>query len=261
MKRVEILLPLMLFGLTACGIEEAIRKNDDRYAQPGAMDMPVTAIYKTYQYKLIDRYRVTHQWPNTSACAYAAIEDPPLPSGRRSLNYVVSDLYEQGGKTWQAGYQKWPARDFDPWVRSVKWVSREKGKEGQVLEVGLQPVCFEYWWSSSHYLVINLRASSIRDYESSFAKSYGRAQWSTRQLNGLSWRVAEIPLSQLEPRPFNGLGGPYQAWLIALGDTGYVMSIEMGASKESLDHPQAHAAIEGVLRHLVNSLKVERLAP
>ena len=46
-----------------------------------------------------------------------------------------------------------------------------------------------------------------------------------------------------------------------LGDTGYVISIEMGASKESLDHPQAHADIEGVFMRLVRSLKVERLAP
>lgn len=70
-----------------------------------------------------------------------------------------------------------------------------------------------------------------------------------------------MPLAQLRPRPLNGLGGPYQAWLVALGDTGYAMSFEMGASKESLVDPSAHAAIERVLHRLVNSLKVERLTP
>lgn len=49
--------------------------------------------------------------------------------------------------------------------------------------------------------------------------------------------------------------------LTELGDTGYVMSIEMGASKESLDYSKAHAAIEAVLNHLLGSVKIEKLTP
>jgi hypothetical protein len=167
---------------------------------------------------------------------------------------------ERNGKTWLR-FNEQRLFDFDPWVRSVKWVSQEKGQEGQVREVGLNPICVESWWTSSHYLYAALRNASISDYENSFAKSYANAQWSTRQVNGLTWRVAQVPPLLLQPRGPNGGGGPYQAWLTALGDTGYVMSFQMGASKESLDHPQAHAAIESVLRHLVHSLKVERQPP
>ena len=247
--------------LAGCGVEEFVRKNDDRYAALGAMDSPLTGVYSKYSFRLMGTHQIAHEWVNTAACSYRARELPDLSNGRRSNTYRVPDIYERDGKSWQASNAGLQPMDFDPWVRSVKWVSREKGKEGQILEVGLKPVCFESWWTSSHYLAINLRASTLQDYESSFAKSYGRALWSTRQLNGLTWRVAEVPLSNLGPRPLNGLGGPYQAWLVALGDTGYVMSIEMGASKESMDHPQAHAVIEGVLHHLLNSLKIQRLTP
>lgn len=248
-------------ALSGCGIEAAIRKNDDRYATPGAQDSALTGIYSKYSFRLMGRYLVSHEWVNTAACSYRARELPNLPNGRRSNSYLVPEIYETYGKTWQASNSGLKPMDFDPWVRSVKWVSREKGKEGQTKEVGLKPVCFEYWWGSSHYLSASIRHSSLSDYEASFANSYRLAKWSTRQLNGLTWRVAEVPDNLLQVRPPNGLGGPYLAWLTALGDTGYVISIEMGASKESLDHPKAHADIEAVFKHLVSSLKVERLAP
>jgi hypothetical protein len=152
---------------------------------------------------------------------------------------LVPEIYEADGKTWQASNAGLKPMDFDPWVRSVKWTSKEKGKEGETKEVGLKTVCFEYWWASSHYVSATIRRSSLSDYEASFANSYRVAKWSTRQLNGLTWRVAEVPTDLLQVRPPNGLGGPYRAWLTELGDTGYVISIEMGASQESLDQGRA----------------------
>ncbi len=252
---------LLVVGLSGCGIEEAIRKNDDRYLQPGALDMPRTGIYKTYQYNLVQRYRITHQWPNTTSCAYRATELPDLPEGGRSNFFVVPDIFEAQGKTMQASNVGLKPMDFDPWVRSVKEVSREKGKEGQIREVGLRPVCFDYWWKTSHFLDLSLRKSTLQAFELHLSKHYQKARWSTRQINGHAWRVAEVLNNDLDPKPLNGIGGPYQAWLTALGDSGYVMSIEMGASRESLAHPQAHAEVEAVLHHLVRSLKVEQIAP
>lgn len=151
--------------------------------------------------------------------------------------------------------------DFDPWVRSVKWVSREKGKEGEELEVGFKPLCFESWWTSSHYLRLRIQKRSFAEFEGVFSERFPEGKWRSESLNGLSWRVQQVPSNLLRIRRPNGLGGPYQAWLTTLGDSGYVLSIEMGASKESLDHPKAHADIEAVFKHLVSSLKVERLAP
>ena len=257
----KILQTLTFFAamlMSGCGVDEFIRKNDDRYATPGAMDSPLTGIYNTYRFDLLDRYRISHQWLE-SGCAYRGVRQPSTQQGMLSRVFVGRDIVETDSKTWLRFSDG--LFDFDPWVRSVKWVSREKGKEGQTKEVGLKPVCFEYWWTSSHYLEATIRHSSLSDYEASFAKSHRLAKWSTRQLNGLTWRVAEVPTNLLQARPPNGLGGPYRAWLTELGDTGYVISIEMGASKESLDHSKAHADIEAVLKHLVSSLQVTRLNP
>jgi hypothetical protein len=248
-----------LFLLNGCGVEEFIRKNDDRYATPGAMDSPLTGIYNTYQYSLLDKYQISHQWLE-SGCRYRGVEQPSSTKGLRTRFFLGQSIVEKDGKTWLRFSQD-RLFDFDPWVRSVKWVSKEKGKEGQVREVGLQPVCWEDWWTSSHYLMLRLQKRSLAEFENVFTQRYPEGEWRSQSLNGLDWRVQQVPVTKLRPRPPNGLGGPYQAWLVALGDTGYVMSIEMGASKESLGHPQAHAAVQGVLLHLVNSLQIQRLAP
>lgn len=252
---------VVMLVLTGCGIKESIRRIDDRYLQPGALDMPLTGTYTTYQYRLVERYRITHHWTNTSSCAYRSTELPDLPDGRRSQFFVVPDIYESGGKTVQASNYGLKPMDFDPWVRSVKEVSHEKGKESETVEIGLRPVCFESWWKSSHYLRLRLQRRTLSDFESAFTQRYPEGAWSTRSANGLTWRVQQVATARLRPKPLNGIGGPYQAWLTALGDSGYVMSIEMGASQESLAHPKAHAEIEAVLLHLVRSLKVERLTP
>ncbi len=94
-----------------------------------------------------------------------------------------------------------------------------------------------------------------------FTQRYPEGSWTEQSVQGRAWRVQRVQASSLRQKPLNGIGGPYQAWLTALGDSGYVMSIEMGASRESLAHPQAHAEVEAVLHHLVRSLKVEQIAP
>ena len=223
------------------------------------MDSPLTGIYNTYRFDLLDRYRISHQWLE-SGCAYRGVQQPSTHSGVRGRVFVGRDIVEKDAKTWLRSLEQ-RLFDFDPWVRSVKWISKEKGKEGEVLEVGFKPLCFESWWTSSHYLRLRIQKRSLAEFEGVFSERYPEGQWRSESLNGLKWRVQRVPLLQLRTRPLNGLGGPYQAWLTALGDSGYALSVEMGASKESLDHPQAHAEIEGVFRHLVNSLQVTRLNP
>lgn len=221
------------------------------------MDSPLTRIYNTYQFNLLDQYMVSHQWLE-SGCAYRGVEQSAIQPGRRTRMYIGQDIVERDGRTWLR-FSEQQLFNFDRWVRSVKWVSREKGKEGQLKEIGFEPVCFESWWTSSHFLRVRLQKRTLAEFEAVFTQSYPEGQWRSQLLNGMHWRVQQVPFDLLRPRPLNGVGGPYQSWLVGVGDTGYAMSIEMGASKESLANPRAHAAIEEVLRHLVNSVKVERL--
>lgn len=258
MKTFRILTFCMAVLISGCGFDDFIRKNDARYAKPGAMDSPLTGIYNTYRFDLLDGYRISHQWLE-SGCAYRGVRQPSTQQGALSRLFVGRNVVEKDGKTWL----KFPDGlfDFDPWVRSVNWTSKETGKEGEVLEVGRKPLCFESWWASSHYLRLRIQKRSLLEFERVFIERYPEGEWRSESLNGLKWRVQQVPSAKLRTRPLNGLGGPYQSWLTALGNSGYALSIEMGASKESLDHPQAHADIEAVFKHLVSSLKVERLSP
>lgn len=242
--------------LVGCGvIEKTIQYNDDRYARPGAMDSPLVEVYLTYQFKLLDRYQITHQWLQ-SACRYRGLEKPSGIPRQRTRFYVVDDIYEDGDVTRQR-----ESTQINRYVRSVTLISKEKGREGQPYEAGLQPMCFESWWGSSHYLRLRLQRRTLSELEEAFVQRYPEGQWRTELRNQLHWRVQQVPSDKFRSPPLNGLGGPYQAWLVALGDTGYTMAFEMGASTESLKHPQAHAALEKVYMHLIDSLKVERLQP
>lgn len=150
---------------TGCGLEEAIRKKDDRYAEPGALDSPLTGIYSKYAYRFMGRYQVTHEWVNTAACSYRSSELPNLPNGKRTNSYAVPEIYEMEGRTWQASSVGLNPREFDTKVRSVTWISRAKGKEGQAIEIGYQPLCFESWWNTSHYLRVRMQKRSLAEFE------------------------------------------------------------------------------------------------
>lgn len=247
--------------LSGCGIEGAIKRNDDRYMQPGALDFPLTGLYETYQYRFLDKYRITHQWLNSSNCGYGKYRTRAGRVGSSVETFAVDDIVEVGGKTYQVDERG--KRDFDRSVRSV--ISEERhytDASGQRKtfpseQIGFHPLCFESWWTSSHYLRLRLQKRTLKELEQVFSDRYPEGQWTTKYLNGKVWRVQEVPLEKLRPR--TGVGGPYQSWLLPLGDTGYTFALELGASKESLQYPEAHARFQTTFRHLIESVKIEPL--
>ena len=291
----SILAALMTtFVLIGCGIvEEAIRHDDDRYARPGAMDSPLTGIYKTYQFRLLDRYRVTHDWLE-SGCRYSALEQPSQTSGLRTLFYLAGDIYEKDGITKQRGAH--PAFDFNRFVRSVKHqrpiyeattkeeseasvaAALERIKRGrrkgiyespppdkrvpirhEEIEVGFRPLCFESWWVPSHFLRGMLYKRDLASWRAILTEKNPRGRWSERRVAANLWLVQETAEQDFGPRPLNGVGGPFQTWLLPIGDTGYTLGLELGASQESLQHADAHARIQETFRHLIESVKIDPL--
>lgn len=259
MKRSVFLIALLALGLTGCGIEEALRRNDDRYARPGALDMPLTGIYKTYQYRFLDKYRLAHQWLNTSACDYSAHERPGQVPDKRTLFYDVFDIYEEGNVTKQRG----SVMRFNNFVRSV--ISEERfytdaygqRKSHPSQETGFRPLCYESWWTASHALSLRLHKLTLAEFEVKFSERYPEGRWSSKTVDGRLWRVQETDQQHLRPR--RGVGGPYQMWVTAIGDSGYVIGLEMTASQDSLAYPQFFDALEAVYRHLIESVRIEPL--
>lgn len=259
MNRLLFLIPLLALGLGSCGIEEAVRRNDDRYAKPGVLDMPLTGIYKTYQYKFLDKYRVTHQWPNTSACTYSAYERPSQIPDKRTLFYDVLDIYEEGNVTKQRG----STAHFNRFVRSVTSEERfytdayGQRKSHPSQETGFRPLCFESWWTATHSLSLLLHKMTLAEFEAKFTQRYPEGRWSSKTVDGRLWRVQETDRQHLRPR--RGVGGPYQMWVTAIGNSGYVIGLEMTASQDSLAYPQFFDALEAVYSHLIGSVRIEPL--
>ncbi len=282
-------------SLWGCGIEGAVRRNEDRYARPGAMDPPLTDIYKTYQFHLLDSYRVTHQWLE-SGCGYSALELPGQVPGYRTLFYVVDDIYEEDGVTKQRGAHS--AKDFNRFVRSVKhqrpiyapptreeieasnkatWERIERTRKTGVfestppdtrkpirheeIETGLRPLCFGSWWVTSHFLRGVLYKRDLASWQEIQTEKNPKGKWSERRVGGNLWLVQETAEHDFSPQPLNGVGGAFQTWLLPIGDTGYTIGIELGASRESLQYPDAHARFLSTFNHLIESVKIEPLRP
>jgi len=88
-----------------------------------------------------------------------------------------------------------------------------------------------------------------------------KGKWSERLVGSNVWLVQETAEQDFKPKPLNGFGGPFQTWLLPIGDTGYILALELSANQESLKYPKAHADFQTVFRHLIESVKIEKLKP
>lgn len=254
---------ISIMTLTGC-ISEYIYQNDQRYATPSALDSPLSGAYDTYQTHFLGKYRITFQ-SFESGCHLRALETPRLPDGSRSHFYVAPDIYEKDGKTWQGSNVGSSHKDLDPYVRSVISERKEyKDINGQTQafeprEEGYQSLCFESWWMSSSYVSFSIRKSSVQKYVERLKGFFPEGRWSQKRLSGNTWSVQEVAEKDLREPPLNGVGGPYQNWLLPIGDTGYTIVLQLGASRETLKHPEAFEELKGVFKHLLESVKVESI--
>ncbi len=255
-----ITLPLLVL-LVGCDISGAIKRNDDRYAKPGALDLSLTGFYNHYQYKLLDRYNVTHQWIRISDCEYRKVESKKYDGKDRFFN--VRDIYEEGNSTWQRFDETTGHYNFDNYVRAEYTVRAGKDESGKYIfktEKGYNPICFESWWNTSHSITLFLRKQPLDDMKAGFTQWYPEGIWTTKTINNLTWHVQETPEDKFRSRPLNGVGGPFKTWLLPLADTGYTMAMELGASKESLQYPEAHARMQAMFKHLIESVGIKPIS-
>jgi len=264
----------MIIGLVAavalggCGIKQIIQRSDDQYMVRGALDMPLSGYYNTYTFKFMDKYRVTHEGPVDGGCGYhGAVSAVPKGASYEGTVYNIRDIYEENGKTWQR-YEGMAPLDLDRYFRSIKAMhpayefvngrQRKTGKEEEI-EVGLQSICFQSWEGTGHTLILRMYKRDIATLRSQWSTYNPQGHWSTQHIGGNDWWLLANDEATLPPPPPSGLGGWFQSWLLPIGDTGYSMSIQLGASQKSLQNPKAHEQIKATLRHMVESVKIEAL--
>lgn len=250
---------IYVFLLISCSGEYIYRKDVEQLSKPGALDLPLTGFYSHYQYKLLDRYQVKHQWLRESSCGYRDVEIGKYESKDRLTKdrfFNVRDIFEEGGSTWQRFETAAHNYNFDRYVRPQYTVQTRSGLK---TEKGYNVLCLETWWVTSHSIALFLRKQPLDEMKVGFSKWYPEGIWTTKKINNLTWHVQETSEDKFRPRPINGVGGPFQTWVLPLADTGYTIAIELGASKESLQYPDAHARMQAMFMHLIESVKIEPL--
>lgn len=267
MKKTILFLLAMTLSLMGC-TSEFIRKNDDRYLQPGALDPLLTGYYDVYQFEFLRRYKITHAWPLPArACKYRSL--PTLNRGKDRYKgeiFSAPEIYEADHQTWQASNTGQGPWNFDRFVRpTYKRQIPEFGpggiKTGRMLdkeEVGLEPVCFEAWVGTSHTLILRLHKRDLTTWKALWSGYNPSGKWEQKIVNGIHWWALENAEENLQT---TGTGGWFQSWITPLGNTGYSLAIQLGANKQSLQHPQAHANFQAMFRHLIESVRVEEIKP
>lgn len=264
-KYVFLMGMLTLFAaLSACGFvsqQLADKAREDQLLKPGALDRNLTNVYDTYQFKFLDKYRITHEWPrNSKGCQYAGLPTLNVNDGFHGEFYAIRDIYETNVSTKQRGAH--PSWEFDRFVRStykrqIPEFDAAGNKTGRMLEkeeTGLEPVCFEAWVGTSHSTALRLYKSSLTERIAFYSKRPGKQSQET--IGAQTWWAWRYPIDNGSPEAYGG-----EAWVRAIGDTGYTLALELGAGHESLKFSQAHANFQAMFRHLIESVKIEEIEP
>lgn len=229
---------------------------EEQLLKPGALDVSVLSNYRTYSYKFLDRYRVTHDWIYASQCRYAknyfkgANPNPDLAEG------AVLPVTENGEHTWQRGgiFDHDPLININRYVRS-EWQSTD-GKGKVRTNKGFTPMCFESWGKTSHVLAIKLYKRDIATWKDELEIINPAGKFKEEVIGKNTWLVQR---NEITERRVNTVGGAYLYYTTPIEDTGYTLTIQLGANQDSLKHPEAHARMQEIFRHLVESVKIEPL--
>jgi hypothetical protein len=240
---------------------------EEQLLKPGALDSPGATNFDEYHFRFLDKYRVVHAWPLTSACKYAGLRTR-YRMGETSYGdlHIVDDIFEGNGSTRQRDADTPGGGDFNRFVRSIKVQRPEYEMVNGVRgishyyenEEGLQPICFEAWVGSSHSLVMRLHKRDIATWKSQWSSYNPSGVWTEKSIGGNHWQVLENSEANLAS---SGTGGWFRSYLTPVGDSGYTLALQLGATQRSLENPQAHAAFQTMFESLIESVKIEPLTP
>lgn len=265
----------VLASLSACGFvagQLADKAREEQLLKPGALDAPMTGYYDSYSFKLLDKYRVTHDWPVVSNCKYRKQPTLNRLDRFRGEVYAVRDIYEEQGKTWQRFEPQLGPYDFDRFVRPTykrelpefDAAGKKTGRMLEKEETGLEPVCFEAWVGTSHAMTLMLYKRTVYEWQSALGQwsqgSYvgSGARKFTEDVSGNRWRVYRV---EPKPRITNRIAGAFELRILPIGTSGYTLAIELAANQDSLQRPQAHANFQAMFRHLIESVRIENIKP
>lgn len=235
--------------LSSCGFVSGQlhdKAMEEQLLKPGALDRAIVVPekYPNYRYKFLEKYKISHDWYG-GGCSYA--------SKYNGVYFAVTDIFEQDGHAWQISSRPDKPFNIDRYVRA-EWQSTN-GYGKTITLKGFQPMCAEGWVGTSHGLTINLVKLDLDEAVKKYAETNVPLQ---KQRVGNNFWVTQI--APLIPRRINTISGPFMSWFLPVGDTGYTFVFELGANQDSLKYPEAHARMQEIFRHLIESVKIEPIS-
>lgn len=259
-------------ALSGCGFvaqQLSDKQLETQLLKPGALDAPVAEHYDTYQYRFLNKYRVTHDWLGISSCGYRGMWTSVRVNRAIPALNAVRDIYEENDKTWQRFDPPLKPYDFDRYVRSLKETVpvMEAGKQvgTRERENGLSTMCLEVWVATSHATTLMLYKRSVSAWDKELNGTWQQGAYSgpyskksVELVGGNTWQVRRV---EIQPRVGTRISGAFELWILPIGDTGYTIALELGANLDSLKTLKAHAQFQTIFRHLIESVKIEALTP
>ncbi len=145
-----------------------------------------------------------------------------------------------------------------PLYEVVNGVSKDTGKETDI-EREPRSTCFKDWYRTGHSFVFRIHKWDIDTWRVKWSTYNPRGRWSMQHIGGNDWWLLANDEDALLPAPPGGTGGWFQSWLLPIGDSGYTISIQLGANQKSLQYPKEHEHIKAILLHMVESVNIEAL--
>lgn len=260
--RISILL-VLAFLSSACSFVAGQLKdkaNEEALLEPGALDAPITKQYETYSYKMLGKYRVSHDWlANANPCHYKAIYSK-TPTNRAAKVIRDGDIYEADGHTYQEFYQpSYPERskdlkflNIDRYTRPEWTVSGYQGKP--VTNKGFAPICGQVWARTNHSLSISLVKLTL----DAAIKRYTVPDVPLK-MEKIGKNIWTIQVSELETPAINSYGADYLTALLPIENTGYTFVFKLKANQDSAKYPEVHAQMQQIFKHLIESVRIEPL--
>ncbi len=246
-------------GLSACGITSEVinnKANEQRLLKAGALDVGVAELYDTYSFNFLNRYRVSHKYISTDKCHYANDDAKSIRIKRQPPNfgddfiYETLPIYEKDGHTLQGYPADQKPKKLDKYTLS-EWQNGTDANEKPRIAKGFQPMCFETWQGTQHFLSISLNKRKL-----AIPNVYGFKDGviSHQIIGNNHWDIQKF---DYQPYAINSSGRLVESWVLPIADTGYTFIFEFGANLDSLKHPAAHAQMQAIFKHLIESVNIE----
>ena len=249
-------------GLSACGVASEVlnhEANDQRLLKSGALDIGVAPLYDTYNFNFLNKYRIAHAYISTDKCHYANDNEKslktkrPLPYYGYDFIYETLPIYEIDNHTLQAYTNDPHPKKLDRYTLP-EYIQGTDSKGNPMIAKGFNPICFESWGGTSHTLVVKLYKQDVATWRQKLTKANPDGKFKEETIGGNTWLVQTNPIAE---RRINSTGGAFLHYTTAIADTGYTLTMQLGANQDSLQHPQAHAQMQAIFKHLIESVKIE----